>query len=58
MKKKLTTNDILNELGFSIEEREVFLKCIQVAKDAQYNETIDTEKRFEQMIEEAIGNEV
>lgn len=56
MKKKHTTGEILEELGFNEKEKEIFMKCIKTAKEFQKNETIDVELTFDKLIQEAFSN--
>lgn len=52
MKKKLNINDVLNQVGFSEEEKIAFTECINKVK-AEQEETIDNaEKEIEKIIEE------
>ena len=58
MKKRLSSNDILNELDFTVKQKKAFQKCIQIVKDEQKNETIDAEREMEIIIEGVAKDEV
>jgi len=58
MKKKLTTNDILNSLSFSQKEKEIFSECIKKVKEEQKNDLIDAEKEMEKIIEGVVKDEI
>lgn len=58
MKKTLLAKDILDELGFSSNESDIFLKCLDIAKDEQKNDNIDAEKNFLELIEGVLKDEI
>ncbi len=58
MKKRPTINDVLNEFGFSISEKEAFIKCIKAVKEEQINDNVDSQKEMEKIIESVVEHEI
>lgn len=57
MMKKLTINDVLNELGFSTVEKDGFTECVKAVKEEQRNDAIDSESLMESIIKEVADHE-
>lgn len=57
MKKKMTINDILNELDFNKTEKDGFIECITTVKEEQRNETINAEALMEDIVRSVAENE-
>lgn len=58
MKKKTTVNDVLNDLGFSVKEKEGFLSCVKAVKNEQKDDGVDAQTEMERIIEKVIEDEV
>lgn len=58
MKKKTTVNDVLNDLGFSVNEKEGFLACVKAVKNEQTDDGVDAQTEMEIIIEKVIEDEV
>lgn len=58
VKKKITIDDVLNELGFSEKERNAFHECITIVKNEQNGTELDSESEIKRIISEVIENEV
>jgi hypothetical protein len=57
MKQKLTSNDVLNELGFTKEEKDAFVSCIKAVKQEQNDENFKAEDEIARIIVEVTNNE-
>ena len=55
--KKLTINDVLNDLGFTNAEKDGFTECVKAVKEEQRNDAIDSEELMESIIKEVTENE-
>lgn len=49
---------ILNELKFTSEEREAFLQTTKIARDYMRDSSIDLEKKFREIVEKVVPDEV
>lgn len=51
-------NDILDELYFTDKEKEGFTQAIQIARDYLRNGDIDMEKKFKDIVEKVVKDEI
>lgn len=58
MKEKNKIDEILDELNFSIKEKEIFKSSIQLTKSEQDDDSINAVSQISEMIKELIGNEI
>jgi hypothetical protein len=58
MEMKQNLMKVLEDLSFSSEESTAFIKSIQIMKDSQRNDSINTLEKFKELVSEVVDNAV